>query len=162
MRRQKCCSANAPTNVPTSGRSGSCYMSYQRAREVERALDAINRRRAWPVIGRLLISVHRRALYGATASAVLLSTLIAGGTRPRNRNHAVLEHRVSSVAVLPLANATSDPNATYYADGITDALITQLGAASTIRVFSPASAARVAGARPTPRSSGAPLGADVI
>ena len=133
---------------------------YQRAVDVESALDAIKRRRAWPVIGRLLVSVHRRALYGATASVVLVSTLIAGGNRFRNRT--ILEHRVSSVAVLPLENATGNPNATFYANGITDALIAQLGEASTIRVFSPASAARVAGATRMQRSSGAPVGADVV
>ena len=134
---------------------------YQRARDVESALDAIRRRRAWPVIGRILISVHRRALYGVAASAIVLSALIAGGYRLRTRDHAVLESPVSTVTVLPLENATGDVNAAYYADGITDALITQLGAVSTIRVFSPASA-RVAGATRTQRSSGGPLGADVV
>jgi TolB-like protein/Tfp pilus assembly protein PilF len=70
--------------------------------------------------------------------------------------------RISTLALLPLENATGDPGADYYADGITDGLIAQLGAASDIRVLSRASAIRVARTATSPMEMGAQLGADVI
>jgi TolB-like protein/Tfp pilus assembly protein PilF len=135
---------------------------YQRAHDVEDALDAIRRRRAWPVVGRLIVSVHRRTLYVATACAVLLPVLITTGNHLRIRGGATIRSPVVSLSVLPLENATGDPNATYYAEGITDALIMQLGAVSTIRVFSPTSAARVAAVKHTPTTTVASLSADIV
>src|SRR5206468_10511773 len=63
---------------------------------------------------------------------------------------------------LPLGNPTADSSATYFADGLTDAIIAQLGAASDVRVFSRASTTRVARMVSSPAEVGARLGADVI
>jgi len=63
---------------------------------------------------------------------------------------------------MPLENATGDPRADYYAEGITDALIAQLGAASDVRVFSRASTTRAARTAKTVTEIGAQLGANVI
>lgn len=135
---------------------------YQRAHDVEAALDAIRRRRSWPIVGRLLISVRRRTLYSAAACAALLLTLLAAGNRLRNRPRAALDGPVASVSILPLENATGDPSAAYYADGITEALIRQLGAASTIRVLSPTSTTRLAVTPHTPADTGIRVGADLV
>jgi TolB-like protein/lipoprotein NlpI len=43
---------------------------------------------------------------------------------------------ISSIAVLPLENLTGDPGQEYFADGITDELIGQLGRISALRVIS--------------------------
>jgi len=44
--------------------------------------------------------------------------------------------QISSIAVLPLENLSSDPQQEYFADGLTDALITNLGQVGTMRVIS--------------------------
>ena len=43
---------------------------------------------------------------------------------------------VASIAVLPLKNLSGDPTQDYFADGMTDSLITELGKISTLRVLS--------------------------
>ena len=44
--------------------------------------------------------------------------------------------RISSLAVLPLANLSRDPEQDYFADGMTEALITDLAKAADLRVIS--------------------------
>ncbi len=135
---------------------------YQRAQQVADALDAIKRRRAWPIVGRLLVSARRRTLYATAAAALLLPVLVVAGGRLRAEFGATFSKRISTLALLPLENATGDPRADYYAEGITDALITQLGAATDVRVLSRASTARVARTAKTVTEMGGQLGADVI
>jgi TolB-like protein/tetratricopeptide (TPR) repeat protein/predicted Ser/Thr protein kinase len=135
---------------------------YQSASAVREALAAIRRRRSWPVVGRLLVSARRRTLYTAAATVLVLSTLAVGAGRLRDELAARLAPRISALALLPLENATGDPTAEYYADGITDALIAQLGAASEARVLSRASTARAARGARTAADIGARLGADAL
>lgn len=135
---------------------------YQQARAVIDALDAIRRRRAWPVIGRLLISARRRRLYAGAGAAMLVPAVVIGGSRLRDEFGPPPASRVSAVAVLPLTNARGDSASDYYVQGITDALIAQLGAASDVRVLSRASTMRVARTATMPAEIGARLGADVI
>ena len=46
------------------------------------------------------------------------------------------DHRVRSLAVLPLENLSGDPEQEYFADGLTEALITSLAKISALRVIS--------------------------
>ncbi len=88
----------------------------------------------------------RRAL-GLTGIAMgalaLLVTVLAGlnvgGLRDRflRRSGAA---KIESLAVLPLANLSGDPEQEYFADGMTEALITELGKLSSLRVISRQSA----------------------
>lgn len=135
---------------------------YQTSSAVRDALTAIHRRRAWPIVGRLLVSARRRTLYAAAAVVLLLPALVFGGSRLRAEFGGAAGTRVSTLALLPLENATGDPAADYYADGITDALIAQLGAVSGVRILSRASTMRVARSTTSPTEIGAQLGADVI
>jgi TolB-like protein/tetratricopeptide (TPR) repeat protein/predicted Ser/Thr protein kinase len=135
---------------------------YQRVRAVLDALDAIRRRRAWPVIGPLIVSARRRTLYVAAAAALLVPALVVAGGRLRTEFEAGFVRRISTLALLPLENATGDPRADYYAAGVTDALIAQLGAAADLRVLSRTSTTRIARNATTVREIGARLGADVI
>ena len=135
---------------------------YQRASAVRDALDAIRRRRAWPVVGPLLVSARRRTLYAVAAAALLTPALVVGGSRLRAAFEARFIGRVSTLALLPFENATGDPKADYYADGVADALTAQLGAAADVRMLSRASATRVARRARTLREIGAQLGADVV
>lgn len=135
---------------------------YQRARAVEDALDAIKRRRAWPVVGRLLVSARRRTLYAVAAAAALVPALVIAGGRLHDKFGGGIPGRISTLALLPLENATGNPGADYYAQGLTDALIAQLGAASDVRVLARASTMRAVATARTSAEIGRQLGADVI
>jgi TolB-like protein/Tfp pilus assembly protein PilF len=54
---------------------------------------------------------------------------------------------VHSLAVLPLENLSGDPEQEYFADGVTDDLITQLAKISSLRVISRTSVMRLKGTR---------------
>jgi TolB-like protein/Flp pilus assembly protein TadD len=53
--------------------------------------------------------------------------------------------RIESLAVLPLENLTGDPEQEYFADGMTDALVANLGKIGTLRVISRQSVMRYKG-----------------
>jgi TolB-like protein len=53
--------------------------------------------------------------------------------------------RIESLAVLPLGNLSADPTQDYFADGMTEALITDLGKIGALRVISRTSAMRYKG-----------------
>jgi TolB-like protein len=57
------------------------------------------------------------------------------GWRDRFFAHAA-KPRIEALAILPLANLSGDPEQEYFADGITEALITELGKTSIPRVIS--------------------------
>lgn len=83
------------------------------------------------------------------AVAALLSVLSVGGLR----NHIVDSNTgpIHSLAVLPLANLSGDPSQDYFADGMTDELITALAKNRSLRVVSRTSAMQYKGAkRPLP------------
>src|ERR1700686_1148977 len=63
--------------------------------------------------------------------------------RPKNSRSPVIQ----SLAVLPLENLSHDPSQDYFADGMTDELITELGQISGLRVISRTSAMTYKGAR---------------
>ena len=135
---------------------------YQRVSGVRAALDAIQRRRSWPLVGRLLVSMRRRTLLAVIAAVILAPLLVWAGGRLRDRLGRSMAFPVSTVALLPLANATGDSGAAYYADGITDALIAQLGALANARIISRASASRVASTASDPADIARRLGANMI
>jgi TolB-like protein/DNA-binding winged helix-turn-helix (wHTH) protein len=69
---------------------------------------------------------------------------------------------IHSLAVLPLANLSGDPSQDYYADGMTDELITALAQNSTLRVVSRTSAMQYKGASQPLREIAQALGVDGI
>lgn len=96
-----------------------------------------------------------RALWRQVAVALLLGTLAilaavnAGGLRDRLLRRVWPAPKIESIAVLPLANLSGDPQQEYLADGITDALITDLGQISALRVVSRQSVVRYKGSNKT-------------
>ena len=76
---------------------------------------------------------------GATAAAVIAA---AFGLRTRGGAGGVA---ISSLAVLPLVNLSGDPEQEYFADGMTDALITDLSKISALRMISRQTAMRYKG-----------------
>jgi serine/threonine protein kinase/TolB-like protein/Tfp pilus assembly protein PilF len=79
---------------------------------------------------------HGRALLLASIAATLLvAVLVAARFLRRNSPGAPLT-AVKSLAVLPLENVSGDSAQDYFADGITDALITSFAKVQTLRVTS--------------------------
>jgi len=82
---------------------------------------------------------HRRLWIGVAIPSVLL---VAAAVRfsPNSLVSRVLNRDsqplITSIAVLPLNNLSGDPNQEYFADGMTDELITTLVKDSTLRVIS--------------------------
>src|SRR4029077_5566575 len=72
---------------------------------------------------------------GVAALFVLLVSLNTGGLRQRLLG-ATATRRIQSIAVLPLENLSGDPSQEYFADGMTDELITQLAQVGGLRVIS--------------------------
>jgi TolB-like protein len=85
--------------------------------------------------------LHRRTmiLAGALIASALLSVLgYAGFKKWRGDSRATAGIR--SIAILPLKNLSGDPGQEYFADGMTEELINDLGQVSTLRVISLTSA----------------------
>jgi TolB-like protein/Tfp pilus assembly protein PilF/predicted Ser/Thr protein kinase len=135
---------------------------YQRVADVGAALEAIRRRRAWPLVGRLLVSTRGRTVYMVAGCAVGLAGMVYVGPRLYRRFAGSAHHRVSTLALLPLENATGSADATYYAEGITDDIIAQIGTVGDVRIISRVSAARVTREMTTVREIGEKLGADAL
>ena len=95
-------------------------------------------------------------LLGGVAAAILLALLFGlnvGELRERLLGKAstgrAAAGRIRSLAVLPLENLSKDPEQEYFADGMTEALITDLGKISELRVISRTSSMHYKGTRKT-------------
>jgi len=84
------------------------------------------------------------ALSGAMAGALLGWFAFNGPVRGAASGAS---QAIRSLAVLPLENLTGDPSQEYFADGMTDALITDLAQIGSVRVISRTSIARYKGVR---------------
>ena len=88
-----------------------------------------------------------RSRWVALASALFLLAVIGyfGFRAFSNRSNAVGE--VRSIAILPLENLSGDPQQEFFADGMTDELISDLGQVSALRVISRTSAMTYKGSK---------------
>ena len=75
--------------------------------------------------------------------------------------HPLARH-VRSLAVLPLANLSSDPEQEYFSDGMTDLLITQLAGIQSLRVISRQSTVRYKGSQTAMPAIARELGVDAL
>lgn len=99
----------------------------------------------------------RAALESATLQTARVPVVPArrGGRRPSVR-------RIRSLAVLPLENRSRDPEQDYFADGMTEELITQLAKLGTLRVISRTSVMTYKGARKPLPQIAQELGVDAV
>jgi TolB-like protein/DNA-binding winged helix-turn-helix (wHTH) protein/Flp pilus assembly protein TadD len=88
--------------------------------------------RAWKV------AVRRRKLFVLIGGIFFLAVFLA--LRSRYKTNPEVGHEIRSLAVLPLENVSGDLSQDYFADGMTDAMITDLGKIGTLRVISRTSA----------------------
>ncbi|MEK6323141.1 MAG: protein kinase [Acidobacteriota bacterium] len=107
---------------------------YQRAGEVRAALEATQSGAASPWTAARYALARRRWLTLAAALVVVLSGVFGldvGGVRSRLLRGSAVS-LVESLAVLPVVNLTGDPAQEYFADGMTEELITEF---SRVRAF---------------------------
>jgi TolB-like protein/DNA-binding winged helix-turn-helix (wHTH) protein/Flp pilus assembly protein TadD len=78
----------------------------------------------------------RRWRYWVAVGAVLVLTVAASLVWRQRRLEQSRSVRIESLAVLPLENLSGNPDEEYFADGMTEALITELGKVHALRVVS--------------------------
>jgi TolB-like protein/Tfp pilus assembly protein PilF len=81
------------------------------------------------------------------AAVVIIAGLAAFIGIPRLRKNQVPAPQIRSLAVLPLKDLSGDPEQAYFAEGMTDELITRLAAIENLRVISHTSVTRYAGTK---------------
>jgi TolB-like protein/DNA-binding winged helix-turn-helix (wHTH) protein/tetratricopeptide (TPR) repeat protein len=83
-------------------------------------------------------ALYRRLVIGGVLFLAFVATLFGfdiGGVRERWLTRAS-SPAIHSLAVIPLANLSNDPNQEYFSDGMTDALITDLAQIGSLKVIS--------------------------
>jgi serine/threonine-protein kinase len=136
---------------------------YQSAREVAIDLERLKSPTAYTSSHATSSWKHAGAATAIIVALVLSSALalnfggwrdrvFGGGTRPR----------IESLAVLPLENLSGDKERDYFADGMTDALITELSRISALKVISRTSVMPYKGAGKSLTQIASELGVDGV
>jgi len=110
-------------------------------------------------------SGRRAALAAGIAMVAVIALLLAfnvGGARERIFAGAASGRKIESLAVLPLDNMTGDPAQEYFADGMTEALITELSKISALKVISRTSAMQYKGSKKPMPHVARELGVDAL
>jgi TolB-like protein/DNA-binding winged helix-turn-helix (wHTH) protein/Tfp pilus assembly protein PilF len=98
---------------------------------------------------------------GTLALVVIFVGADVGGYRARLFGHAAVP-RIESLAVLPLANLSGDPEQDYFADGMTETLIANLAQVKALHVISRTSAMHYKGTNETLPQIARELNVDAI
>jgi len=123
--------ASPPTSKPETATGNLSGIEHRG--QVALAEQAAPKSRQWPPRWKI------------TALALLLVLLIAAAWRLRSTS--LLPSPIRSLAVLPLENLSGDSSQDYFADGMTDELITDLAHISALRVVSRTSVVMYKGTR---------------
>ncbi|HYH87173.1 MAG TPA: tetratricopeptide repeat protein [Pyrinomonadaceae bacterium] len=91
---------------------------------------------------------------GATSSSLTNSSQLTRTLTPARRRRASARRAIDSLAVLPLANASQDPQAEYLCDGITESIINSLSQLPKLRVVPRATVFRYKGRDADPLAAG--------
>jgi eukaryotic-like serine/threonine-protein kinase len=101
---------------------------------------------------------RRRTAFGI-AAVTLMALLAAAGWMRRSAGQREI---IDSLAVLPFVNASADPNAEYFSDGITESLINSLSQLPHLKVMSRDSAFRYKGKDADAETVGRMLGVRAV
>ena len=151
-------SAESPRFVETVARRGYRFLAEVTAAEEAAAPSAVPA--AKPAARKTFPPVARRGV--AVPVLVLLLAVLAAWVFFRSRNGASSPSRIRSLAVLPLESLSADASQDYFADGMTDELITDLGQISALRVISRTSVMGYKGTRKSLPQIGRELNVDAI
>jgi len=120
---------------------------------------------SWRVVERPRSTVRRKVLLSLAGvpvvTAVLLGLNVVSGWRERLLGKKA-GAGIHSLAVLPLANLSGDPEQEYFADGMTEELITDLSKIGSLKVISRTSVMQYKDARKPLREIGRELGVDGV
>ena len=131
----KCLDKDPSQRYHSGGEVRAALETASTASHSKRAAFAANEGQGAP--GRAM-QAGSRLWYGASAAALVLLVLGGlwwNGAKPHRSTRAA-PGAIQSVAVLPLENLSGDPAQEYFADGMTDALITALSQIRKLRVIS--------------------------
>jgi TolB-like protein/DNA-binding winged helix-turn-helix (wHTH) protein/lipoprotein NlpI len=155
-------SADAPRFIETLPRRG--YRFIAPVVEPGISIDAaqIERAPAKTTTGYPSWRMLRGFWLGAAAVGIIVA-LLFGLKLGRQRFLATAASpRIHALAVLPLENLSGDPSQEYFADGMTDALTTNLAQVSALQVISRTSAMQYKGAKKSLREIARELNVDAV
>ncbi len=144
---------------------------YQHASEVRAALEALRTNSAVisggaiPIPGASPAAGFRWGLLILPAVLVLALAAILGWKFAGRKQHVAMvggSSKIQSLAVLPLENLSGDPKQDYFADGMGDALITDLSQIKELRVISRTSVMQYKDKHESPAQIATELGVDAL
>ena len=107
-------------------------------------------------------STNKRLVALTVAAIALAMGLVVSVPAVRDRLLGRMSGKTLSVAVLPLRNLSGDPQQDYFADGMTEMLITELGSHSSLQVLSHQSVFSYAGSTKKLPEIADDLGVDAV
>ena len=120
---------------------------------------------SWRVVERPRSRLRRKALLGLTGVLVVTALLLGLNAVTGWRERLLGKQAgagIHSLAVLPLANLSGDPEQEYFADGMTEELITDLSKIGSLKVISRTSVMQYKDARKPLREIGRELGVEGV
>ena len=112
--------------------------------------DAIQPEQSQPPLRRWVLPLVAAAALVLVVSALFV--LDDGGLRSKVFSRSAAQPQIHSLAVLPLTNMSGDPEQEYFADGMTEELITELSRISSLKVISRTSVMQYKGEKKKPLS----------
>jgi len=149
-------SADNPRFIETLPRRGYRFIGAVNGTEQPSIVEAKPTRRL-----RSFILPVAFGLLAVICIAAILLGLNVQGWRDRFFVHAA-KPRIQALAILPLANLSGDPQQEYFADGMTEALITELGKTGILRVISRQSVTQYKGSKKTLQEIARELNVDAV
>jgi TolB-like protein/DNA-binding winged helix-turn-helix (wHTH) protein/Flp pilus assembly protein TadD len=154
-------SAGEPCYVETLPRRGYRFIAQVTSIDLEPAPESPAPPSLEPAVPLATLPPRARFFYRSVVAVAVLLALIGAtfrGWRPR----LTAMPEVKSIAVLPLLNLSNDPEQQFFADGMTDELITNLARISSLRVISRTSAMAYLGSRKPAAQIARELGVDAL